>query len=74
MTSYIIQHKISSTGNGIVMFSLGNSGRTPIFGRLMVTLPSGSLSGNGVVYSEMTSIISNGFAVIDLYIVDDNKG
>ena len=37
------------------MFAFGDLSTTPIFGRIYVSLPSGNLIGNGLVYKEATT-------------------
>lgn len=46
MTSYMMQHKISpTTGNAIVMFTLGLSSNKPLICRMLMNMPSGTLIG-----------------------------
>ncbi len=56
------------------MFAFGDPSRTPLFGRILVDQPAGTLVGNGIVYREATTFATTGFSVIDLFIIDDNKG
>jgi hypothetical protein len=48
MGSYVMSHKVSSTTtNGILVFAFGDSTTIPIFGRVLITLPAGTVSGTG---------------------------
>jgi hypothetical protein len=48
MGSYVMSHKVSTLNtNGIVVFGLGDSSNKPIFGRVLVSLLAGTVSGTG---------------------------